>query len=144
MKPHSFQILSVAGLLAIAACTPEAPADNPGVAGAGVTTEIVGVDHDSTGYTVHFRMTNRDTSDVGFGACMGAVQVPTPAGWTSVTSWGQCVLWLGLLPPAQSVTLAIPHQALAAGDSIRVGLDWSFVSSPSAVSSSASAPVVVP
>jgi hypothetical protein len=144
MKPQSFLFLSLVSVLVIAACSPQAPAVNPGVAGAGVATEIVGVDHDSTGYTVRFRMTNRDTSAVGFGACTGEVQVPVGSGWKSVTNWGQCQLSLIMLPPAQSVVLSIPRQALAAGDSIRVGLSWSFVSTRGSSGSSTSDPIVVP
>ena len=91
MTTHAFprpRCLSAALVLAVAACSAEAtgPVVNPGVAGAGVATEIVGVDHDSTGYTVRFRMTNRDTADVGFGACTGVVEVPVESGWTPVTN----------------------------------------------------------
>jgi len=137
--------LSVAVVLAIGACTGEVagPAVNPGIAGAGVKAEIVGVDRDSTGYTVRFRMTNRDTADVGYGACMGVVEVPAESGWTSVTHWGQCPLWLGLLPPAASVTLSIPQQTLVQESQIRVALSWAFALPRSAQNVSTTDPVTV-
>ena len=130
--------------LALAACTADTVV-NPGIAGAGVKTEIVGVDHDSTGYTVRFRMTNRDTADVGYGACTGVVEVPAESGWTSVTHWGQCQLWLGLLRPAASVTLSIPRQTLARGGQIRVTVSWTFADSRrGAASLSTTDPVGIP
>jgi hypothetical protein len=150
MTTHTFRpahYLPAALALAIEACTAEAvgPVVNPGVAGAGVKTEIVAVDHDSTGYTVRFRMTNRDTADVGFSACTGAVEVPADTGWVPVTNWGQCPLWLGGLPPATSITLSIPRQTLVEGSQIRVALDWTFVvSRGGARNLSTSDPIIVP
>jgi hypothetical protein len=130
--------------VSLAACSAQ-PVVNPGVVGAGVTTEIVGVDHDSTGYTVRFRMTNHDTGGVGYGACEGVVEVPNGSGWTSVTHWGQCQLWLGILPPAAAVTLSIPQQTLVQGSQIRVALDWAFAfSNGGAANLSTTDPVVVP
>ena len=131
--------------LPLAACASEPVIVNPGIAGAGVKTEIVGVDRDSIGYTVRFRMTNRDTADVGFGACTGAVEVPAESGWVSVTNWGQCQLWLGSLPPAASITLSIPRQTLVQGSQIRVALNWTFVFSHGGTGNlSTSDPVIVP
>jgi hypothetical protein len=143
MRIHTYSCLAaVSGSLA--ACNAQ-PVVNPGVAGAGVTTEIVGVDHDSTGYTVHFRMTNHDTGGVGYGACEGVVEVPTESGWTSVTHWGQCELWLAILPPTGTATFAIPQQTLVQGSQIRVALDWAFAfSNGGAATLSTTDPVVVP
>lgn len=129
---------------AMAGCNSE-PVDDQGIPGAGVKTEIVDVSHDSTGYTVKFRMTNRDTADVGYGACTGVVEVPAGSGWASVTHWGQCQMWLGLLPPGRSITLAIPGQELAPGTQVRVALSWTFARSQrSGVGLSITDPVVVP
>jgi hypothetical protein len=128
--------------LAFVACNTE-PVANPGIAGAGVRTEIVGIEHDSTGYTVRFRMTNRDTADVGYGACTGAVEVPAGNGWASVTNWGQCDMWLGILPPAASLTFSIPRQTLIQGSQIRVAVSWAFVHGGSA-NLSTTDPVIVP
>ena len=150
MTTHAFRLqryLCAVVAVAIGACSAGAtrPVDNPGIAGAGVTTDVVGVDHDSTGYTVRFRMTNRDTADVGFGACTGVVEVPVASGWASVTNWGQCQLWLGVLAPATSVALSIPRQSLVPGTQIRVALDWAFVVSHGGPKNlSTSDPVIVP
>ena len=146
MPIHAFRLsrfMSVVLVLAILACTAE-PVVNPGIGGAGVRTEIVGVDHDSTGYTVRFRMTNLDAAAVGYGACTGVVEVPAESRWTSVTNWGQCPLWLGVLPPEASITLSIPRQTLVRGSQIRVALDWAFVFSRGAGNLSTSDPVIVP
>jgi hypothetical protein len=62
-----------------------------------------------------------------------------------VTHWGQCKLWLGILPPERTITSIIPGQALAPGSKIRVTAGWDFVYShriPAGVSTTA--PVSVP
>ncbi|HEY4100371.1 MAG TPA: hypothetical protein VGM20_05805 [Gemmatimonadales bacterium] len=141
---HSIRLAAVGAIvLAAAACSSE-PVVNPGTPGAGVATAIAGVDHDSSGYTVHFTMTNHDTADVGFGACEGAVQELTPDGWKTVTNWGQCALVLGMLPPTQSMSFSIPGQPLTPGATVRVVVGWSFVFSHGTSNESLSAPITVP
>jgi hypothetical protein len=108
------------------ACSSE-PVTNPGVAGAGVKTEIVGITHDSTGYTVKLQIANRDTAAIGYrNYCPGSVEIPSDSGWVPLTVQGQCLLSLEVVPPGVTVGASIPRQALTPGTVVRVSLNWNW------------------
>lgn len=120
MRGRAIMLATWAGLLAIAGCRSEPPTVT-GIPGAGVTTKITGIAHDSTGYTVTFQIANRDTAAIGFGNfCPGNVEVLGDGGWTQVTAQGQCLLSLEVLPGGVITSAAIPRQALTAGTQVRV------------------------
>src|ERR1019366_7417832 len=99
-------------VLTASACSSEQAA-NPGVAGAGLTTAIVGMTHDSTGYSVKLQITNRDTGTITIAHhCPGAVEAFSNGGWAPVTIQGQCLNDAEVILPGVTVDAVIPGQPL--------------------------------
>lgn len=112
-----------------AACSPEA-ATVPGVAGAGVQVEIVGVTRDSIGYTIKLQITNRDTAVVVVDPfSLGWVEtMDNSGGWTSLARPNDELLYAAGVYPGTKPTFLISKQVLNPGTEVRMTLDWDYLS----------------